>query len=130
MELLLLPEAPKGPRELRDTAGLQKTVLALGAAGISPTLRHPQKDGVGLWAHVTKQYTNTEGPPAYYKSSKATLRCHRGAPQCLDQRIEVITLACVLQFINILLKMLLQKLNQWDLCSHKLYSYLYTVACM
>lgn len=30
-----------------------------------------------------------------------TLRCHRGASQCLDQRSKVITLVCVLQFLNI-----------------------------
>lgn len=29
-------------------------VLALGTAGTSQTLNHPQKDGLGLWAHLTK----------------------------------------------------------------------------
>lgn len=78
VELLLLPEAPKGPCELRDTAGLQKTVLALGTAGISPALRHPQKDGVGLRAHVTKPIHKHRRPACLLQIFKSDVQVSQG----------------------------------------------------
>lgn len=120
----------KSPRQLRDTAGLPRAGLALGKAKISKTLRCPQKDGIGLWAHLTKPIHKYKGLPTYYKIVKVRgvyqhgahvpHRCPFDASQCW---IKGVTLMYVLQFRNTLFKTLLQKLNQWDLCSHKLYSY-------